>query len=249
MEGWQKLLIAAGSAAGVAAVLYYLLREEADSKELSIDADAEEKEKKLRVEDVTKEQVHKILSEIVESQEKMRTHMRTLTAELLAKPQDFEQTYQRVRELQPDDPLERYGLSMMDFDQLLNKHQSDPQVREGIAKIMGVPDMGGSAGPDKGSAVPAKKVIEVHAYMLTELEKIVQHFASFKNKEQFDMKTVTLAAQAVVGAKVEEQFGLTSEDIERAVIKHHTALATDQEFASVNMKMQQTMGMLMGADA
>merc|ERR1719436_1411331 len=99
---------------------------------------------------------------------------------------------------------------------------------------------------EKGSGVPAKRVIEVHCFMLEELEKVVRYFHTIRNKEQYDMKTVTLAAQAVVGAKVEQKYGLTSEDIERAVFQHHTTLATDQEFASVNMKMQSTMAQLMG---
>lgn len=241
MEGWTKALLVAAGAAGVAGVLYYLLREEPEAKFVP----QEDKEKKVRVEDVTKEQVRQILSEIVEQQEKMKAHMKKLTRELLDKRMAFDQTYERVKAVQPEDPLEKYGLSMMDFDQLLNKHQTDPQVREGIARIMGVPD---NAGPAQGSTVPAKRVIEVHAFMLEELEKLLGHFNTIKEKGTYDMKTVTLAAQAVVGAKVEEKFHLTSEDIERAVIKHHTTLATDQEFASVNMKMQHTMALLMGAE-
>ncbi|CAE8738445.1 unnamed protein product [Polarella glacialis] len=175
-------------------------------------------------------QVQQILSEIVESQEKMKTHMKDLTRELLSKQLDFEQTYIRVREVQPDDPLERCGLSMSDFDMLLSKYQHDPKVKEGIARIMGVPtNATASAAQEKAQTVPARRVIEVHAFMLEELEKLVQHFATIKNKDAYDMKTVTLAAQAVVGAKVEEKFGLTSEDIERAVIQHHSTLATDQD--------------------
>jgi len=248
MEGWQRVLLYAGGAAGASAVLYYLLREEPEPKEAPPGAAGEAKSsgKKLRVEDVTKEQVQQILNEIVDSQENMKTHMKSLTQKLLANPMPFEQTYQLVREVQPDDPLERYGLSMMDFDQLLSKHQSDPMVREGLARIMGAPDPSAS---DKGAVVPAKRVIEVHSFMLQELEKLVQYyFTTVKNKETYDMKTLTLALQAVVGAKVEEKFSMTSEDIERAVIKHHSALATDQEFERVNMKMQHVMAQLMGAE-
>eukprot|EP00418_Pyrodinium_bahamense_P086828 CAMPEP_0179075066 /NCGR_PEP_ID=MMETSP0796-20121207/33404_1 /TAXON_ID=73915 /ORGANISM="Pyrodinium bahamense, Strain pbaha01" /LENGTH=278 /DNA_ID=CAMNT_0020772297 /DNA_START=93 /DNA_END=927 /DNA_ORIENTATION=- len=248
MESWKRILLYAGGAAGVAAVLYYLLREEAEAKQVvAIEAkEAKEKKKKLNVNEVTKEQVQEILGSIVESQDKMRTHMKALTKELLEKQLTFEQAYARVREVQPEDPLERHGLSMMDFDQLLNKFQSDPQVRQGIVRIMGVPPEPPASG-DQGSRVPANTTVEVHAFMLQELEKLLQYFHTVKNKETFDVKTVTLAAQAVVGAKVEEKYHLTSEDIELAVITHHSALATDQEFASINMKMQQTMAQLMGA--
>jgi len=222
-----------------------LLREETEAKAVDAFAASADKKKKLRVEDVTKEQVYKMLAEILESQESMRKHMKTLTQELLAKPMPFEDTYKRIKAVQPEDPLERYGLSMGDFDQLLNKHESDPKVKEGVAKIMNVPDMG--KGGDKAAAVPAKRVVEVHTYMLQELDKLVRSFATIKDKESYDMKIVTLAAQAVVGAKVEEKFGLASEDIERAVLDNYSELATNQEFAQVNVKMQQSMSDLMGA--
>lgn len=245
MEGWKKALVVAAGAAGVIGVVYYLLREEPEAKYVPPDgSDRKDKDKKVRVDDVTKEQVQQILGEIVEQQEKMKMHMKKLTKELREKKMQFEETYTRVREVQPQDPLEKYGLSMQDFDQLLNKYHNDPQVRDGIQRIMGLPD---TSGANQGNVVAAKRVIEVHAFMLEELEKLVQHFASIKDKNSYDLKTVTLAAQAVVGAKVEEKFNLTSEDIERAVIKHHHHLATDQEFAHVNMKMQAAMTQLMGA--
>mmetsp|Transcript_98345 Transcript_98345/g.228038 ORF Transcript_98345/g.228038 Transcript_98345/m.228038 type:complete len:254 (-) Transcript_98345:167-928(-) len=250
MESWKRILLYAGGAAGVAAVLYYLLREEPEVKVGASTNESEEskEKKKMTVEDVTKEQVQEILNSIVVSQEKMRGHMKALTKQLRENRQmTFEQAYARVREVQPEDPLERHGLSMFDFDQLLNKFQSDSQVRQGIVRIMGVPPDTAPTSGDKGPQVPASKTVEVHAFMLQELEKLLQYFHTIKDKESYDVKTVTLAAQAVVGAKVEEKYNLSSEDIERAVVTHHSALAMDQEFASINMKMQQTMAQLMGA--
>ncbi|CAE7317756.1 SGR1, partial [Symbiodinium necroappetens] len=81
-----------------------------------------------------------------------------------------------------------------------------------------------------------------------EVEKLVQQFKSLKSQATYDSKTVTLTAQAMVGAKVEEKFDLTSEDIERAVVRYHEELATNKEFASVNMQMQKAMSYLMGAE-
>jgi len=243
MESWKKALVLAAGATGVAGVLYYLLREEPDSKLLPADSRDDKAKRKFQPEEELAN-VQQILREIVESHEKMRTHMKALTQELLAKKLDFEQTYQRVKDVQPEDPLERNGLNMAEFDTLLGKYQHDVQVKEDIGKIMGMPT-NPSSEPAKAS-VPARKVIDVHSFMLEELEKLVQHVGIMPDKVSYDMKTVTLAAQAIVGAKVEEKFSLTSEDIERAVIEHHTSLATDQEFAAVNMKMQQAMAFLMG---
>jgi hypothetical protein len=238
---WKKLLALAGGAAGVAAVLYYLLREEPERR----GAVEDDKKKAFSADQVTKEQVLQILGEIVESQEKMRTHMKALTRDIIEKNMDFDKTYDDVRAVQPDDPLERIGLSMTDFDSVLSKYQADPQVREGITRIMGISDPG-AAGSGAVKDVNDQRVIEVHAFMLKELEGLVSHFTSIKGQRSYDMKIVTLALQAMVGAKVETRFGLTSDDIESAVIKNHSKLATNQEFANINVNMQQTIANLMG---
>merc|ERR1719160_1362780 len=130
---------------------------------------------------------------------------------------------------------------MMDFDKLLDKFQSDPKVRKAIAQIMGTPN------PDRVREISVKTVIDVHTFMLEELEKMLKYFNGIKDQSSYDMKTVTIAAQALVGAKVEERFSITSEDIENAVLMHHTQLATDKEFANINIKIQNTMGKLMGS--
>lgn len=54
------------------------------------------------------------------------------------------------------------------------------------------------------------------------------------------------AAQAIVGARVEKEFDLTSEEIESAVLLHHQSLATDVDFARINVQMQSTMSDLLG---
>merc|ERR1712039_1046157 len=120
--------------------------------------------------------------------------MKDLTKELCSKSLSFEQTYARVKEVQPNDPLEKYGLSMMEFDQLLDKHQSDPNVRESIAKIMGAPSPG-AATNEKVQGITVSTIIDVHKFMLEELDKIVTHFQNSPNKDSYDTKTVTIAAQ------------------------------------------------------
>jgi len=248
MADWKKLLIAAGSAAGVCAVLYYVLREEKRaSAKVGGDDNNDKKARgvKASVDEISKEQVLQILQEIIKSQEIMKGYMKDLTKELRSKTLTFEQTYTRVKDVQPKDPLEKYGLSMMDFDQLLDKHQRDPPVREAIAKIMGVPSPG-TATNEKVQAITVRQIIDVHTFMLAELENVVKYFQNIQNKTSYDMKTVTIAAQALVGSKVEDKFNITSEDIESAVLIHHTMLATDQEFAKININIQHAMGKLLG---
>lgn len=244
-----KLLVAAGGAVAVGALAYYLLKKE----EKASSADAASQKKDLQeaapaaqsLDKITKEQVMQILQEIIKSQEQMKGYMKELSKELRSKSLSFEQTYQKVKKVQPADPLEKYGLSMVSFDQLLDKHQGDQGVREAIAKIMGAPNPN-SCHSDKIQAITVKTIIEVHNFMLEELNNLVKDFNNLPNKETYDMKTVTVVAQAIVGSKIEAKFNITSEDIESAVLMYHTMLATDQEFAAINIKIQHTMGKLMG---
>merc|ERR1712194_456981 len=97
-----------------------------------------------------------------------------------------------------------------------------------------------------GQAISVRQIIDVHTFMLEELESVVKYFQNVPNKESYDLKTVTIAAQAMVGYKIEEKFSIASEDIESAVLMYHTTLATDQEFAQINIKIQHVMGKLMG---
>lgn len=202
---------------------------------------------KLKVkEEFSKEAVHQILTEIIDSQETMKVCMKDLTKMLNSQNLTFEQTYDKVKEVQPTDPLEKHNLSMVEFDRLLDQYQSDPKVREAIGKIMGVSPSPNSASSEKVQGITVKVVIEVHRFMVQELESLVDKYKGMHNKSDLDIKTVTIAAQAIVGAKIEKKFDLTSEDIESAVMMLHTMLAADQEFEKINIKIQNTMMKLMG---
>merc|ERR1712194_20930 len=237
-----KFLMGAAGAAGVAALVCFLLKGGESSTVLTKKGDDKKVATKVSVEEITKDMVVQILQEVIDSQEKMKGYMRSLTQELVKDTLSFEQTYEKVRAVQPDDPLDKYGLSMMDFDQVLDKHQADDRVRELIAKIMGVPQASSATSME----ITADTIIEVHTFMLNELEAIAKSFQGSRNAASYDTKTVTIAAQAMVGAKIEKKFRLTSEDIEGAVLNLHTTLATNQEFHNVNIKIQWAMSKLMG---
>lgn len=241
---WKKALLLAGGLAGGAAALWYLLKEDG-AKTAAAVVNSKADRRVGAAEEITKEQLMQILKEIIASQEEMKAYIKILTEELLSKSLTFDETYKKVREVQPKDPLERYGLSMTDFDKQLNNHQQDPEVREAITKIMGSPSPSNLAS-DKVQGISVKEVIDIHNFMLEELEKLVEDFQKTPGKESFDMKTVTIAAQAIVGSKIQAKFSITSEDIESAVLMYHAHLASDQDFASVNIKIQHAMGKLMG---
>jgi len=175
----------------------------------------------------------------------MKAFIKKFTDEMMSNILTFEQTYRRVQQVQTPDPLVKYGLSMMDFDQLLEKHTNDPKVREAIAKIMGAPTHDACASSHV-QAITVPKIKEIHAFLLEELENVLGEFEKLPNKDTFDLKTVTIAAQAIVNTKIREKFDITSEDVESAVLLNHTVLATDQAFTTLNIKIQHIMGKLMG---
>jgi len=238
-QNWQKVAVIGAGAVATGAMLWYLLREDQAGEERPAAATSRD----------SSEQVLKILKEIHDSQEKMKGLMKGLTQELIQSAETtFENTYKRVQELQPADPLEKYGMSMMDFDQLLDSTQHDPRVREAISSIMGrgpSTETGGKMS-DKVKNCTVKELVEIHRFMLAELQALVSAFFKLQNPGQYEMKTVTIAAQAMVGAKVEQKFGYTTEDIEASVVHLHSQLATDRDFANVNIEMQRTMSQLMG---
>eukprot|EP00927_Polykrikos_kofoidii_P001801 TRINITY_DN106_c0_g1_i3.p1 TRINITY_DN106_c0_g1~~TRINITY_DN106_c0_g1_i3.p1 ORF type:complete len:248 (+),score=61.01 TRINITY_DN106_c0_g1_i3:81-824(+) len=242
---WKKALLLAGGAAGACAVLYYLLEADADSSaHIVVDRQVIDPKKDTKVDGISKEQVQQILQEIIQSQAIMKLYMKNFTKELLSTKLSFEEAYKRVKEVQPSDPLEKHGLSMMDFDQLLDKHQNDPSVSAALSDIVGAPVPSSSY----NKSITVKEILSIHHFMLEELEKLVSYIEGMQDRSSYDMKTMTITAQAIVGSKVEAKFHITSEEIETAVLNHHTVLAVDQDFSNVNVKIQKTMGKLMGAD-
>jgi flagellar basal body-associated protein FliL len=127
-----KIVIGASAAVAVAAVVAYIFRKEG-SKSAS-------GKTPLSADEISKAQLVRILEEIQVAHDKMRLVTKKLSSAILASNLNFEQTYQRVLESQPEDPLQKYGLSMMDFDRLLEREQYDPEVRQALTKLMATPE-------------------------------------------------------------------------------------------------------------
>ncbi|CAE7885728.1 unnamed protein product, partial [Symbiodinium microadriaticum] len=207
------------------------------------DADGEEEEKKLTPEGELA-QVLQILSDIVANGDLLDGHLKNLTKKLMTEKLSFDQAYKWLEEVMPVDPLKRYGLTMMQFDAMLERHWTDPKVKEGIHPIVGMPMKTDSA--DEVPVLSDDKVIEVHKYMLEEVEKVIRQFESQKSQATYGSRIATLTLQAMVGSKVEEKFDLTSEDILRHTVRYHEELAANEEFASVNVPLQKAMAYFNG---
>eukprot|EP00923_Selenidium_pygospionis_P046261 GHVN01079757.1.p1 GENE.GHVN01079757.1~~GHVN01079757.1.p1 ORF type:complete len:248 (+),score=59.90 GHVN01079757.1:170-913(+) len=237
---WQQVAIGAAAASVGGAFLWYLLKSDENNDgvtQRTLNMAADTKSEKEKVEDT--------LNELLENQAETKTTLRNLTKEVIDKKLDFQETYKRVRDVQPRDPLETYGFSMQEFDAYLEKYSTDPVIRSLINRVM-------SASPNtqsvKGAEIGVNQLLQVHELMLSELSKLVDEFLGLSDKANYDIKGVVIAAQAIIGAKVEEKFKLNSEEVEAAVVHNHPILATNRDFTRMNISITSKMNQLMGAE-
>lgn len=221
---WQKVVAVVGGSAAAAALLWHLHQQRALAAAAALPTN----------------RALKVLKEIQESQEHMKELMKDLVQQLMASDLTFEETYKLALELQPEDPLAKHGLTLHEFDELLQETHDEPCVREAMAAHteQGEPS-------SKVSDCTVAEMVEIHRYMLDELRKVVADVQ--KDTCAYEIKTVMIAAQAIVGAKVEAKFGYSTEDIEACVHHMHTALSVDPDFATVNVHMQGAMNELMSS--
>lgn len=243
---WQHWAALTGAAAVIGAISYYVLTDsEADdsessalSAEDSVPWQAKDKEEREKVGD--------ILGELLANQTETKDTLRSLTKEIIQNNYDFKKAYERVKDVHPKDPLERHGISMQQFDDLLEKYANDQEIRTLISRVM-------SAAPtiskEKVQDITIETVMKIHSLMLNELERLVEEFQSISDRHSYDMKSVVIATQAMVGAKVEETFNVTSDEVEASVYEHHPVLAKSREFTRMNISISAKMSQLMGAQS
>lgn len=110
---------------------------------------------------------------------------------------EFDQLLDRFQH----DPSNSTGLQISQLMETLNFHffvfrnfrclpPLNLDVREAIGKIMGAP--GPMSFSSKVNTVRREKIVEVHEFMLRELKALVAQFQQFTNRDQYDMKTVTI---------------------------------------------------------
>jgi len=229
----KQLMLVAGGAAVVGVLLLTSKSKKAGSSAKAVGSKAD-------CDLDSKEGVLQVLKEMTTSQVQSRKQMKELATEAQTKSLSLSQACKRCNEMKVMDPLDKYNLSMVQFNTILSKHEDDPAVKQAITSLMGSP-AGGVAATEASQTLNAKKLIEIHNFMLGEFEKLAA-----SDKGSRDAKTVTFAAQALVTGKTEAAFKLSSEDIESAVLAQQGALSTSPEFCDTNLKLQQAMSKLMG---
>uniref|UniRef100_A0A7S1SB65 Uncharacterized protein n=1 Tax=Alexandrium catenella TaxID=2925 RepID=A0A7S1SB65_ALECA len=242
---WQKLLLAAGGAAGVAAVLYYLLKDGPEGEKALTE---ETLEKRTAGGALSKEEVLEVLKEIAGMQQAMRESMKKVTQEMAGRDLSFDQIYERVKDAQPTDPLEKRGLSAEDLDRVLQSNGNDPEVMHAVSKIMGPPEQDGAVSiTARAKEITVDLIVDIHVFMLEELKKFVREFADIQDRAKYDLKTVGIVSQAVLDSKVGQKYSLASEDMEGSIMLNKDKLMKDMKFMQTHMEMQQVMQGFLGA--
>ncbi|KAJ1610640.1 secreted protein [Cryptosporidium canis] len=257
--GSSRVRTAAAVAGGIAvigALLYYLFRDdspitedESDNvHEVAIAKDIPEFTSKRLLDTFTKEDMLLLLDEILESQNSLKKIMRSLTGDFMTNPpKSLQECYDKVKDASPQDPLDKRKISLVEFDRLVERFYNDEAISNAIEKIMGI--HGPSSLTERTGNISSEQLIKVNEFMLKELREFVDQYIFIANKDQFDVKILTIAAQVWVGSKVEKQFNWSSDDIETAMLLHSQTLRNDPEFGRISFQMQATMEQLLGSPA
>lgn len=221
-----------------------------ESKKKTVDHKAPNK--KIDAASATRAEVLQVLEAVASSQEIMRQVMRSLSEDLCKELQSgkstlkFEEVYDKVASTIPPDPLETAGIQTNEFDRMLDKFSTDTEVRWAIDRIMGGSSTTTATAPASASEkqeISVEQVIDVHKFMLQQLKEVVGQVKS-ANLRAADLRSVTVAAQVIVSAKVLDKFGFTSEVVEHSVYVHQYALSISEEFTQCTMEIQYAMSEL-----
>lgn len=190
----------------------------------------------------SKEGLLQTLQELSNQQAQMRNQLKKLTDEVSGKSMSLSQVCKRCAEMQLSDPLEKYGMSAVEFNKVLAEYEDDPAVHEAITTLMGSPPTGTAAVTEASSSLTPTKLLDIHKFMLAEYERL----ALQPDKGCTKASIITFAAQAIVAGKAEAAYQVSVEDIESAVLVHQGALSSSPEFSEINVKMQKAIAKLMG---
>ncbi|KAK2194448.1 hypothetical protein BdWA1_001711 [Babesia duncani] len=250
-SGIKKTLFYTGAAAAAGYLLYLLFKDDQDSEDEADlyqgDLGGAPRMSNKSATTMSRKECLDLLSKIVASQDKARELMNSLVESILASNfgESLWDLYSRVLPSVPLDPLEARGLTLFDLDFLVERYQNDPAVREYIVKIMNIPQVDPNTEPSEVQ-VTVQEVVAIHEYMLQQLQHYIQEFRAIPNHDELDKKVVTVTLQALISAKVQEQFKITHTALDRAIIHHHGELSMNQHFTRLTMHMQSEMAEVTG---
>ncbi|EWC88112.1 hypothetical protein PFNF54_03031 [Plasmodium falciparum NF54] len=231
---WKKALSLAGGAAAVVALTYMLMKDE-DNHDDNDDENDKKKKKDnklskdsnriIKGDSMTREDLLQLLNEMLKLQSDMKNIVKDLIVVAKNNNYDFMAVYNVAKTYNTIDPLGKYQIEMPEFDKVVESYHFDPEVKETVSKLMSSQENYYS-NMSETATLSVDKIIEIHHFMLNELYKIDPEFKKIPNKNELDPKLIALVIQSIVSAKVEEEFNLTSEDVEASIANQQYALTS-----------------------
>lgn len=163
------------------------------------------------------------------------------------KPMTFMDAHKRILELElPREPLEDLGLTESSLQQMLLQYEGDEEVMAAAQKLL---HPMGKVDPEKAKGITMEKVVDIHQFMVLEMQKVLQEFLQLprETRQSLSAKAVETTAELMVSIAVEQQLSVHCEDVEQAVIKYEELLQGHPEFARCTEQLANMMQHLIGA--
>mmetsp|Transcript_6234 Transcript_6234/g.14912 ORF Transcript_6234/g.14912 Transcript_6234/m.14912 type:complete len:504 (-) Transcript_6234:44-1555(-) len=204
---------------------------------------------------LTRQQILELLEQTAHVQGIVQQEISTLARTLVSEKPDrkkkkqmsFLDAYNKMLELKlPKDPLERHGLTEAGFQQLLHQYEEDAEVMES-AQLLLHPT--GKGDPERAKELKVVKIIEIHQFMVTEMQKVIQEFRQIPSdvRRTFTGKGCETTAELLVSMAVEQRLAVRCEDVEQAVILHENELQANADFARCTDQLAELMHQLIGS--
>ncbi|GFE53386.1 apicomplexa specific secreted signal peptide [Babesia ovis] len=246
---YTKALVLTGAAAAAAWFVYYLLQDDGQEDEYDLYkkdySTSDTTSASSVVEKMTRNDVLDLLAKIAASQEKAKTLLQKLVKEIIGNGfnESMEDLYNRVVKDVPVDPLKARGLTLFDLDYLVERYQNDPAVRAHIMTMINLPM---AEEQDDERDIAPDEIVSVYEFMLKELQELQNNQQPLTSQPNLNTNAASIAVQAIIAAKVQNKFGYTSVQIDRAITKHQGELGMNTKFARFAMQIQSEMTEITG---
>eukprot|EP00929_Paragymnodinium_shiwhaense_P049647 TRINITY_DN25026_c0_g1_i3.p1 TRINITY_DN25026_c0_g1~~TRINITY_DN25026_c0_g1_i3.p1 ORF type:complete len:303 (+),score=47.55 TRINITY_DN25026_c0_g1_i3:90-911(+) len=265
----KRVAVAVGVSAAVAALAVYLFRDDGlDSqtdgrnsskasdflRRISTPADS-------RVLQLAEDEVWLLLRQVASAQEDMKRQVPLLVEQVRQQPRaTLQDVCAMVKRAMPSDPLEMHGLTLHDFEHVLRSCDCYASLEAERARLLRPsmetpwqrharrPDRPPERLPQDAVCLTAKDVLDIHEYLLSELQKLLEQFTAsrlYTDEQWHSAQTVTVAVQVMLAARRLERYGASSEDVERAIALHREELGESTRFRELGQLMQVDLTFLM----
>lgn len=210
----------------------------AGTGELSREQVLEVIEETVRVQGIVQEEVSALARSIAKERSEKKHKKRSLS---------FIDAHKKIVALDlPREPLEELGFTDTAFQKILLTYEEDEDVMTSAQKLL---HPSGKGDPKRAEGISMEKIIEVHQFMVQEMQKVLAEFLQLGQevRRSFTGKGCETTAELLVSIAVEQQLGVRCDDVEQAVIRYEETLQNHPSFMQCTECLAQMMQDLISA--